>query len=96
MEIDRDTGSVGIERYVAVDDCGRIINPMIVEGQVHGGIAQGIAQAFFEHAVYDSNGQLTTGSLKSSCQFSIGLLLVMMIGPCSYRSQMISLRMSNR
>jgi carbon-monoxide dehydrogenase large subunit len=63
VAVDRDTGVVGIERYVAVDDCGRIINPMIVEGQLHGGIAQGIAQALFEDAVYDDNGQLTTGSL---------------------------------
>jgi carbon-monoxide dehydrogenase large subunit len=63
VAIEPDTGVVTIERYVAVDDCGRIINPMIVEGQLHGGIAQGIAQALFEHAVYDANGQLTTGSL---------------------------------
>jgi carbon-monoxide dehydrogenase large subunit len=61
--VDADTGAVTIERYVAVDDCGRIINPMIVEGQIHGGIAQGIAQALFEDAVYDDNGQLVTGSL---------------------------------
>ncbi|HEX9700568.1 MAG TPA: xanthine dehydrogenase family protein molybdopterin-binding subunit [Acidobacteriota bacterium] len=63
VAIDSDTGVVTIERYVAVDDCGRIINPMIVEGQLHGGIAQGIAQALFEDAVYDANGQLTSGSL---------------------------------
>lgn len=63
VSIDGDTGLVRIERYVAVDDCGRIINPMIVEGQLHGGIAQGIAQALFEDAVYDDNGQLQTGSL---------------------------------
>ncbi len=63
VSIDPDTGSVCIERYIAVDDCGRIINPMIVEGQLHGGIAQGIAQALFEDAVYDDNGQLITGSL---------------------------------
>jgi len=63
VSIDGDTGLVRIERYVAVDDCGHIINPMIVEGQLHGGIAQGIAQALFEDAVYDANGQLQTGSL---------------------------------
>ena len=63
VAIDRDTGTVNIERYVAIDDCGRVINPMIVEGQLHGGIAQGIAQALFEEAVYDDNGQLSTGSL---------------------------------
>lgn len=61
--IDKETGEVNIERYVAVDDCGRIINPMIVAGQLHGGIAQGIAQALYEEAVYDDNGQLSTGSL---------------------------------
>jgi len=63
VAVDADTGAVTVERYAAVDDCGRIINPMIVEGQLHGGIAQGIAQALFEDAVYDDNGQLVTGSL---------------------------------
>ena len=63
VAIDKETGKVNIERYVAVDDCGRIINPMIVAGQLHGGIAQGIAQALYEEAVYDDNGQLSTGSL---------------------------------
>jgi len=63
VAVDKDTGVVTIERYVAVDDCGRVINPMIVEGQLHGGIAQGIAQALYEEAVYDDNGQLSTGSL---------------------------------
>jgi len=60
-EIDKDTGAVAIKRYVAVDDCGKIINPMIVEGQVHGGVAQGLGQALFETAVYDDNGQLLSG-----------------------------------
>ncbi|BAS26991.1 xanthine dehydrogenase family protein molybdopterin-binding subunit [Limnochorda pilosa] len=63
VEVDRDTGEVRLERYVAVDDCGRIINPLIVEGQVHGGVVQGIGQALWEGAVYDENGQLLTGSL---------------------------------
>ena len=49
--------------YVAVDDCGVVINPMIVEGQVHGGVAQGIAEALYEEAVYDENGQLLTSSM---------------------------------
>jgi carbon-monoxide dehydrogenase large subunit len=62
-EIDKDTGQVTITRYVAVDDCGKILNPMIVEGQVHGGVAQGIGQALFETAVYDENGQLLSGEL---------------------------------
>jgi carbon-monoxide dehydrogenase large subunit len=62
-EVDRDTGQVEIKRYVAVDDCGNIINPMIVDGQVHGGVVQGLGQALYEQAVYDENGQLITGEL---------------------------------
>ncbi|GJD50965.1 Carbon monoxide dehydrogenase large chain [Methylobacterium crusticola] len=62
LEVDPDTGHVTIERFTAVDDFGNIINPMIVEGQVHGGIAQGVGQALFEGAVYDSDGQLVTAS----------------------------------
>ncbi|MGH9784766.1 MAG: xanthine dehydrogenase family protein molybdopterin-binding subunit, partial [Terriglobia bacterium] len=60
VEIDSETGEVEIVKYVAVDDCGRAVNPMMVEGQVHGGIAQGIGQALYEEAVYDDNGQLRT------------------------------------
>lgn len=60
-EVDRETGNVALKRYVAVDDCGRIINPLIVAGQVHGGVAQGIGQAMWEQAVYDEGGQLITG-----------------------------------
>jgi carbon-monoxide dehydrogenase large subunit len=63
VEIDPETGRVDLKRYVAVDDCGPQINPVIVEGQVHGGVVQGIAQALWEEAVYDDNGQLLTGSL---------------------------------
>jgi carbon-monoxide dehydrogenase large subunit len=63
VEIDAETGQVTLLRYVAVDDVGRVINPMIVDGQVHGGIAQGIAQALWEGAEYDEQGQLTTSSL---------------------------------
>jgi CO/xanthine dehydrogenase Mo-binding subunit len=59
----RRVGAHMLERYVAVDDVGRVINPMIVDGQVHGGIAQGVAQALWEGAVYDDQGQLTTSSL---------------------------------
>ena len=62
VEVDRETGRVEIRRYVAVDDCGSQINPMIVEGQIHGGVAQGIAQALYEEALYD-NGNLLTASL---------------------------------
>jgi aerobic carbon-monoxide dehydrogenase large subunit len=63
VEVDTETGRVAIRKYVAVDDVGRVINPLIVEGQVHGGIAQGVAQALFEEAVYDADGNLLTGSL---------------------------------
>ena len=63
VEVDRDTGVVRLLRYVAVDDCGAMINPMIVEGQVHGGVAHGIGNALFEEIVYDETGQLTTGTL---------------------------------
>ena len=63
VQVDPETGEVALRRYVAVDDCGRVINPMIVEGQIHGGIVQGIGQALFEGAVYDENGQLLTGSM---------------------------------
>lgn len=60
-EVDRETGHVDIKRYVAVDDCGKIINPLLVSGQVHGGVAQGLGQALWEHAVYDESGQLLSG-----------------------------------
>ncbi len=62
-EIDRETGAIAIKRYIAVDDCGKMINPLIVAGQVHGGVAQGLGQALFEQAVYDESGQLITGEL---------------------------------
>jgi aerobic carbon-monoxide dehydrogenase large subunit len=60
-EVDRDTGAIAIRRYVAVDDIGNIINPLIVDGQIHGGVAQGLGQALWEHAIYDDTGQLVTG-----------------------------------
>jgi carbon-monoxide dehydrogenase large subunit len=62
VEVDTLTGRVTIRKYVAVDDVGRVVNPMIVEGQVHGGVAQGIAQALHEEAIYDEYGTLLTGS----------------------------------
>ncbi len=62
VEVDPDTGTVDIMNFTAVDDVGRVINPMIVEGQVHGGVAQGIGQALLEGCVYDDDGQLLTGS----------------------------------
>jgi aerobic carbon-monoxide dehydrogenase large subunit len=67
VEVDPETGTTEIVGWTAVDDFGTVINPMIVEGQVHGGIAQGVGQALCEHAVYDSNGQLVTGSLMDYC-----------------------------
>ncbi len=60
-DIDTETGQVKVRRYLAVDDCGNILNPLIVDGQVHGGVAQGLGQALWEQAVYDDNGQLITG-----------------------------------
>ncbi len=63
LEIDPDTGEIEVVNFTAIDDFGTIINPMIVEGQVHGGIAQGLGQALLENAVYDKdNGQLVSGS----------------------------------
>ncbi|HZH50652.1 MAG TPA: xanthine dehydrogenase family protein molybdopterin-binding subunit [Microvirga sp.] len=87
VEIDPDTGVTRIERWTAVDDFGVIINPMIVEGQVHGGIAQGVGQALLEGAVYDDNGQLVTASFNDYCMpraidlpsFQVG----MTVTPCT-------------
>jgi len=67
VEVDPETGQVKVDRWVAVDDFGKIINPMIVEGQVHGGLAQGIGQALTEGCRYDASGQLTTGSFMDYC-----------------------------
>src|SRR5882672_4053163 len=63
VEVDPETGHIELKKYVAVDDCGNQINPMIVEGQVHGGVVQGIAQALFEEASYDADGNLLTSTL---------------------------------
>ena len=63
VDVDKDNGHIVVRRYIAGDDCGPQINPMIVEGQVHGGVVQGIGQALWEHAIYDDNGQLVTGSM---------------------------------
>ncbi|PZH17230.1 carbon monoxide dehydrogenase [Streptomyces sp. NTH33] len=63
VEVDTETGQTRIRSYVCVDDVGRVINPMIVEGQVHGGLAQGIAQALYEEAVYDAEGNLVSGTM---------------------------------
>ncbi|MCZ6568026.1 MAG: xanthine dehydrogenase family protein molybdopterin-binding subunit [Actinobacteria bacterium] len=63
VEVDPDTGDVEILRYITVDDCGNVINPMIVAGQIHGGVTHGIGQALFEEAVYDDDGNMLTGSL---------------------------------
>jgi carbon-monoxide dehydrogenase large subunit len=62
VELDRDTGELELQRFIGVDDCGNIINPLIVTGQIHGGIAQGVGQALIEEAVYDTDGQLVTAS----------------------------------
>jgi carbon-monoxide dehydrogenase large subunit len=67
VEVDRETGQVSIDRFTAVDDFGRVVNPMIVEGQVHGGLAQGIGQALTEGCRYDAGGQLVNGTLMDYC-----------------------------
>jgi carbon-monoxide dehydrogenase large subunit len=63
VEVDPETGAVRLLRYVVAHDCGTIINPMIVEGQVHGGVAQGVGGGLFEEIVYDGQGQLLSGTL---------------------------------
>jgi carbon-monoxide dehydrogenase large subunit len=63
VDIDKGTGEVKVRRFVAVDDCGHIINPLIVEGQIHGGLTMGLAPALYEEIVYDENGQNLTGTL---------------------------------
>ncbi len=63
VEVDTETGRIDLKRYIAVDDCGNQINPLIVQGQIHGGIVQGVAQALYERAVYDEDGQLLSGTL---------------------------------
>ena len=65
VEVDTETGLTRIVKYVAVDDCGTIVNPMIVQGMVHGGVAQGIAEGLYEEATYDENGTLLTGNMAS-------------------------------
>ncbi len=67
VEVDKETGKVVLKRFVAVDDVGNVINPMIVEGQIHGGVVQGVGQALFEGAEYDDNGQLTNASYMDYC-----------------------------
>src|SRR4029078_5366496 len=67
VEVDPDTGDIEILRYTIVDDFGNTLNPMVVEGQVHGGIVQGLGQAILEHTVYDDSGQLLSGSFLDYC-----------------------------
>ena len=62
MDIDGKTGAIDVRRFVAIDDCGNVINPMIVQGQVHGGLTQGIAPAMYEELVYDDDGNILNGS----------------------------------
>jgi carbon-monoxide dehydrogenase large subunit len=62
VEVDAETGKVQVVRYVAVDDCGPAINPMLIDGQIHGGIVHAIGQALYEQVVYDDEGQLVTGT----------------------------------
>ena len=67
VDIDSGTGAVKVRRFVAIDDCGNIINPLVVEGQIHGGLTMGLAPALFEEIVYDENGVNLTGTLRTTC-----------------------------
>jgi carbon-monoxide dehydrogenase large subunit len=67
LEVDRETGKVSLTRYTVVDDFGTVVNPLLVVGQVHGGVAQGLGQALLEHTVYDADGQLLSGSYMDYC-----------------------------
>lgn len=80
VEIDPDTGVLTVDRYTAVDDCGRVINPMLATGQVHGGVAMGIGQALYEHALYDDDGQLISGSLMDYAMPRAGQMMDMDVG----------------
>jgi aerobic carbon-monoxide dehydrogenase large subunit len=62
VDVDKETGKVAVVRYVAVDDCGNAINPLLIEGQVHGGVVHAIGQALYERVSYDEDGQLVTGT----------------------------------
>ena len=62
VEVDAETGKVKVVRYLAVDDCGPAINPMLIDGQIHGGVVHAIGQALYEQVVYDEDGQLVTGT----------------------------------
>jgi len=63
VEVDKESGEISLLRYLAVDDVGNVVNPLIVDGQIHGGIAQGLAQALYEGAAYNDDGQLLTGTM---------------------------------
>jgi carbon-monoxide dehydrogenase large subunit len=67
VEVDTETGAVGLERLIAVDDAGTIINPLVVDGQVHGGVAAGVAQALYEEIAYDEEGNPASANLVSYC-----------------------------
>jgi carbon-monoxide dehydrogenase large subunit len=86
VEIEKDTGKVQVVNFTAVDDVGRVINPMIVEGQVHGGVAQGVGQALHEGALYDKDGQLVTASFMDygmpRAEDLPSLTLAMTVTPC--------------
>ena len=88
VEVDPDTGAVELVNWLAVDDFGTLINPMIVEGQVHGGVAHGVGQALMEQCVYDDAGQLLTGSYADYCMPRAGDMPSLTIGykvtPCPH------------
>jgi len=80
VEVDPDTGRVTVREYTVVEDCGPVINPMIVEGQIHGAVAQGIGEALSERLVYEENGQLATGTLMDYALPVAGMLPFFMVG----------------
>ena len=80
VSIDRDTGKLNIEKLVLVDDCGVVINPMIVEGQIHGGVAQGLGEALREQMLYSEDGQVQTGTLMNYAVMRAGDMPPMILG----------------
>src|SRR6185295_12371631 len=80
VEVEPETGRVSVRAYTVVEDCGPVINPMIVEGQIHGAVAQGIGEALGERLVYDESGQLATGTLMDYALPTAGALPFLTIG----------------
>jgi carbon-monoxide dehydrogenase large subunit len=80
VEVDRETGRVSVTRYVVVEDCGPVINPMLVEGQIHGAVAQGLGETLLEELIYDAEGQLLTATLMEYALPTADSMPAMVIG----------------